>query len=87
MLVVPSKKTQGGPVGNSFTARRLAAALLLLMPLLAPLHVSGAGLGKLTVLSALGQPLVAEIEIVALQAGEEESLVARIASMLRCSPF
>ena len=81
MLVVPSKKTQGGSVGNSYTARRLAAALLVLMPLLVPLQVLGAGLGRLTVLSALGQPLAAEIEIVALQAGEEESLIARIASM------
>jgi pilus assembly protein FimV len=47
--------------------------------LLAPLHVLGAGLGKLTVLSALGQPLSAEIEIVSLQAGEEDSLAARFA--------
>ncbi|CAN0478064.1 unnamed protein product, partial [Phaeothamnion confervicola] len=53
----------------------LAAGLLLV----APLHVFGAGLGKLTVLSALGQPLSAEIEIVSLQAGEEDSLAARFA--------
>ncbi|MFN2644722.1 MAG: FimV/HubP family polar landmark protein [Burkholderiales bacterium] len=39
-----------------------------------------AGLGRLAVLSALGQPLLAEIEIVSLQAGEEEGLSARIAS-------
>ncbi len=37
-----------------------------------------AGLGRLTVLSALGQPLLAEIEIVALQAGEDEGLSARL---------
>ena len=62
-------------MGKSVTARRLAAALLLL----APLHVLGAGLGKLTVLSALGQPLSAEIEVVSLQAGEEDTLAARFA--------
>src|SRR4051812_49868692 len=39
-----------------------------------------AGLGRLTVLSALGQPLLAEIEIVSLQAGEEDALTARLAS-------
>ena len=76
MLVVPSNKTQGGTVGKSVTARLLAAALLLWVPL----HALGAGLGKLTVLTALGQPLSAEIEVVSLQPGEEESLVARFAS-------
>src|SRR5471030_2598325 len=75
MLVVPSNKTQGGTVGKSVTARLLAAALLLWVPL----HVLGAGLGKLTVNSALGQPLSAEIEIVSLQPGEEDSLTARFA--------
>jgi len=39
-----------------------------------------AGLGKLTVLSGLGQPLRAEIEIVALQRSEAEALAAKIAS-------
>ena len=79
MLVVPSNKTQGGTVGKSVTALRFAAALLLVTPLLVPLQAFGAGLGKLTVLSALGQPLSAEIEIVSLQPGEEDSLAARFA--------
>ena len=39
-----------------------------------------AGLGKITVLSALGQPLRAEIEVVAPQPGEADSLSARLAS-------
>ena len=39
-----------------------------------------AGLGRLTVLSPLGQPLLAEIEIVSLQPGEEEGLSARLAA-------
>src|SRR5262245_29196029 len=38
-----------------------------------------AGLGKLSVLSTLGQPLKAEIEIVSLQKGEGDSLGARLA--------
>ena len=41
---------------------------------------NAAGLGRLTVLSPLGQPLLAEIEIVSLQPGEEEGLTARLAS-------
>lgn len=39
-----------------------------------------AGLGKLTVLSALGRPLNAEIEIVSLQPGDGDDLSARLAS-------
>src|SRR5258706_11525299 len=56
---------------------RIALAVLLCAPLMA----HAAGLGRLTVNSALGQPLRAEIEIVSLQAGEEDSLQARLASM------
>ena len=41
---------------------------------------NAAGLGRLTVLSPLGQPLLAEIEIVSVQAGEEDGLTARLAS-------
>ncbi len=40
-----------------------------------------AGLGKLNVNSALGQPLSAEIELVSLQPGEFEALVGRVASV------
>src|SRR6185295_2456306 len=39
-----------------------------------------AGLGRLSVNSAIGQPLNAEVEIVSLQSGEEDSLTARLAS-------
>src|ERR1700694_3223128 len=53
----------------------IAAALWLAGPM-----VHAAGLGKLTVFSPLGQPLNAEIEIVSLQAGEEEGLAAKLAS-------
>lgn len=53
----------------------LAAAFCLL-----PTAAFAAGLGKLTVLSALGQPLRAEIEVVSLQANEADSLSVRLAS-------
>ena len=43
--------------------------------------VYSAGLGRLTVNSALGQPLNAEIEITSLQSGEEDSVIARLASV------
>ncbi|HYN13202.1 MAG TPA: FimV/HubP family polar landmark protein [Burkholderiales bacterium] len=62
-------------MGRSITSAILAAALWFAVPLAA----HAAGLGKLTVLSPLGQPLNAEIEIVSLQKGEEEGLVARLA--------
>src|SRR5882672_8105322 len=55
---------------------RIALAALLCAPLLA----YPAGLGTFTVNSALGQPLNAEVEIVSLQAGEEDSLSARLAT-------
>ncbi|HJS76670.1 MAG TPA: FimV/HubP family polar landmark protein [Burkholderiales bacterium] len=51
------------------------------MAFAAPIAVHAAGLGRLTVLSPLGQPLNAEIEIVALRPGEEDTLSARIAPL------
>jgi len=47
---------------------------------LSPLSANAAGLGKLTVTSALGQPLRAEIELVAVQKDELSSIMARLAS-------
>src|SRR6202521_4630504 len=44
------------------------------------LSATAAGLGRINVLSALGQPLQAEIELVAVQKGELGSLSARVAS-------
>jgi len=64
-------------VAKLVTAFRLAIAALLCVPLMA----DAAGLGRLQVLSALGQPLRAEIEIVSLQPGEDDSLQARLATM------
>ncbi|MDP2830035.1 MAG: FimV/HubP family polar landmark protein [Sulfuricellaceae bacterium] len=53
------------------------AGLLALSPAVA----NSAGLGKLTVLSALGQPLRAEIELHSVQANELDSIVAKVASV------
>ena len=63
-------------MGRSIAIAVVAAALWVA----APFAAHSAGLGKLTVLSPLGQSLNAEIEIVALQAGEEDGLTARLAS-------
>lgn len=52
------------------------ATLLLLMPWVA----DAAGLGRLTVLSALGQPLNAEIDLVSVRNEELSTLSARLAS-------
>ena len=59
---------------NSFKATVLAAAIAVL-----PLATHAAGLGKITVLSALGQPLKAELEVTANR-DEASSLVARLAA-------
>lgn len=62
---------------RTFTlGKALAVALLLLTPWLA----HAAGLGRLTVQSSLGQPLNAEIDLVAVRGDEASSLNARLAS-------
>ena len=76
-LSVPQERRGGvHSVAKLVAGFRLAVAALLFAPLLAV----AAGLGKLTVTSSLGQPLRAEIEIVALQSGEEDSLTVKLAS-------
>ena len=64
-------------MGKAVSLAILAAALALI----APLSAHAAGLGRLNVLSPLGQPLNAEVEILALRPGEEDTLVARIAPL------
>jgi pilus assembly protein FimV len=61
-------------VAKSITIGIVASALWL-----AAIAAHAAGLGRLTVLSPLGQPLLAEVEIVSLQPGEEDGLSARLA--------
>lgn len=52
----------------------------LIVLLMAPWLVQGAGLGKLTLGSSLGQPLKAEVELVSVGKDEIPSLAARVAS-------
>jgi pilus assembly protein FimV len=75
MLLGDPKITQGGLVSKSIAGRALVAALLF-----APVLAYAVGLGKLTVLSSLGQPLNAEIAIVAEHPDELDSVNARLAS-------
>ena len=61
--------------------RTISVAILAgILCLAEPFPAQAAGLGRLTVLSPLGSPLNAEIEIVSLQPGEEDNLSARLAS-------
>ncbi|WP_028104916.1 FimV/HubP family polar landmark protein [Pseudoduganella violaceinigra] len=63
----------------SFALKTLTAAVLS-GAVLVPTTVNAAGLGKLTVLSSLGQPLRAEIELTAVSSEEASELVAKLAS-------
>lgn len=63
-------------VVRDFGPRYWLLAALLLMPWIA----SAAGLGKLTVLSALGQPFHAEIDLISVDKDELGTLSARLAS-------
>src|ERR1019366_1591286 len=54
----------------------LLTGALLLMPWVA----HAAGLGKLTILSALGRPLLAEVDLLSVQKDELATLTARLAS-------
>ena len=60
--------------------KTIAAALGGIVLALSAGFANAAGLGKLSINSALGQLLSAEIELVSLQAGELEVLTARVAS-------
>jgi len=77
MLIYLSLKiTKGSAVQKMPYKTWLLAAILVLMPWAA----HAAGLGKLTVLSALGQPLSAQIDLVSVQKDELATLSARIAA-------
>ncbi len=57
---------------------KLKACVLALI-LALPLSAGAVGLGRLNVLSGLGQPFRAEIDLVSVQPGESEGLLARLA--------
>src|SRR5258706_6539987 len=66
---------------SEIVARRSISILLAAAAWLARATAAhAAGLGRLSVLPPLGQLLLAEIELVSLQPGEEEGLPARLAS-------
>jgi pilus assembly protein FimV len=76
---MPSKmRSTTRPTLGSFTIKTLSAAVASVL-LLA--NAQAAGLGKLTVLSALGQPLRAEIELTSVSDDEAATLVPRLASV------
>ena len=60
---------------NSLNKLYVSILLIVLLPSFA----LAAGLGRMTVQSGLGQPLRAEIEVVALQPGEADTLAAALA--------
>ena len=62
--------------GNKLFRRAAIIAAISMLPSLA----TAAGLGKINVMSALGQPLLAEIDLVSVSAEEFPSLAARLAS-------
>ena len=62
------------------SVRACLFVIVLMLLLLSPLTVHAAGLGKLTLNSALGQPLQAEIDIVTVNNDEISSLKVGLAS-------
>jgi pilus assembly protein FimV len=60
--------------------RSVSSLVALIACLTLATAADAAGLGRLAVLSALGQPLAAEVEVVSVQPGEEEGLTARLAT-------
>ena len=59
---------------------KIKACVLACALLGTPAVVMGAGMGKMNVLSGLGQPLLAEIDLVSVQEDELSGMVARLAS-------
>jgi pilus assembly protein FimV len=75
MLACLSKKTGGAFVRETDVKAWLVALFVALLPSVA----GAAGLGKITVLSSIGQPLIAEVELVAVTPQELSSLNVRLA--------
>jgi pilus assembly protein FimV len=79
MLLVPNTVREDDAVRKTALTHTLRASVLASLLTLVPMVANSAGLGKITVLSGLGQPLRAEVE---LSASSEElsALTARLAS-------
>ena len=76
LLLQYISKFKGGIVHNS-KLKRITVALCMA---LVPISVFAAGLGKLNVMSGLGEPLKADIELIAVTPEELNSISAAIAS-------
>lgn len=74
----PKMRLNTSPKFISFNLKTVSAAVL---SALLVSNAFAAGLGKLTVLSSLGQPLNAEIELTAVSKDEAGSLVPKLASV------
>ena len=66
------------PLFSAFAKKAIGSFFALFVLVLSSAHA--AGLGKLTVLSALGHPLKAEIELTAVANDEADSIVVKLAS-------
>jgi len=76
IIKTPTMPVQNRPI-VSFALKTLTSAVASAVLLAA--SANAAGLGKLTVLSSLGQPLRAEIELTAVTPEEASALVAKLA--------
>jgi pilus assembly protein FimV len=76
LLLQYFSKFKGGIVHNSKLKRITVALCMALMPI----SVFAAGLGKLNVMSGLGEPLKADIELISVTPEELNSISAAIAS-------
>ena len=74
----PKMHLNARPKLVSFCLRVLSAAVVLAMMFS---NANAAGLGKMTVLSSLGQPLLAEIEVTANPKDDVGTLVPKLASV------
>lgn len=72
-----NRDAKGETVKNPYYKSWLLAAVVVLAPSIS----SAIGLGKLTVLSRMGQPLMAEIDLVSAQKDEISTLSASLASL------
>jgi FimV-like protein len=67
------------PSHTNTSARLKQISAAVLLACLLPVGAQAASLGKLTVLSAIGQPLNAEIELLSVGAQEKQSLAVKLA--------
>lgn len=76
---MPKKTTEKMSRKSSSIARRALGAAVVSAAILGSVSASAAGLGQLTVLSALGQPLQAEIELTSVSREEVGNVSVRLA--------